>query len=754
MFVPEREQQTYRELMKQQNPNNSNQNYQNPAQIESPFSFDLPNFQSNYQNSYNQQYPSFPSAYSQASSSLNRDPLPNFMPTSLAPLHLNLVQYDINDENSIPSLPRQINRRSGVDPKSFGERVQSIQMRISEIESSNTQNVEMKERVESKMIPFLTKNIATLDNELEKIVSSKIKKHVDPVLELTTHNKEKLQQMNNRYSSLINTIEHNMGERVGQFNKFKTDFQEIIDLMKRNMRETRSDVKRMHHCIDMDLQRLSELEMNDANYIEQIGKYNTMFESYDSKATNSFLNYSKSITTLISTTQTQITSEIKKLSGARNVATAALHDQAELINTRGSDSIKQCQKFINQMMEDFQESINNLSQTISSSITETQIQTDEIATIISDKIDNVISDTDTSFTLLANEIITTITNIKTNTTKNRDVIESVINSEAKNCTKNHQIIRDKFKHFNEVVDKEQKFQMDTWKTEVDKMEDETREHIRKISQTMENDLVYIEGKKKEMTRVENLVEGLENSLSIARQQVFEAIAALQTNYENITNTLAETSAIFEHSINDIDNDIIKLEEIDRSNCVKKDDIIRQNEVYVNDLEERIHFIEHQLSVALSTMSEIDKNAASVPHSIAFSPAAITIQNLAENSNQDPQTIVLFPNEPIIDIPTQISKMESEDQKINEIKEKQKQQFEDDFISQTPTTERSHISEKSFSNSENGLDNSDQKVNQTNELNQRFEDDFITLSPKTPKETNESVTNSTEAFESSENITYE
>ena len=98
MFVPEREQQFYQQVRREQNPSFSNQNYQNQNQNNFSFNFNLPEYQNDQRKNYNQYYPSYPSAYSQASSTLNRDPLPNFMPTSIAPLNINLVPLEYNFE--------------------------------------------------------------------------------------------------------------------------------------------------------------------------------------------------------------------------------------------------------------------------------------------------------------------------------------------------------------------------------------------------------------------------------------------------------------------------------------------------------------------------------------------------------------------------------------------------------------------------------------------------------------------------------
>ena len=787
MFVPERERQReaklqqnrqyYEDLRQQIENKNKNKfsNFQNsqnpqnqqislnPARMQSisqqnRIQFENGNFQNFTQSRGNDAFhPSYPSAFSQASSTLNREPLPNFSTTTVAPLNIKLFDYS-EDNETLSSLPRQLNRRNGNDEASFSDRVKQIERDMKDIDSENKQNEEQSIRIESKVLPDIQRFINEIDNELEKTVSAKIPKQVEPVKELTVHNKEVLNALTTKFESIVETSDESLTSKKESFSKFIIKLQEIRDAAKRGLMEARSDAKRLKHCIDLDLQRLSEMEAVDASNIETIAKYNTIFERLDSQATTMYNDMTKDVTNATATSQKQISDEIKRLGDARIRAAGVLHDQAELINSRAAEGIKINQENITNIVSDFQTLTNDLSQNIASSIQETQNQADDMDNVISDKIDALINDADESFESLKSEVISTIKRIGSNVSIERDAIMSVIEKEGENREKNQNIIKEKMQSFTKTVEKEEKTQMENAKSKVEKMEKAGNDRMRDLLSPINLDVSYIMQKKVEMDRVENLVEGLENSISIARQQAFDSVGSLQANLEHVNDTLIQTQDVFKARVDEIEEALTTIENIDKSQMLKKEDIIRISNEINEDIDQRIHFIEHQLNVALSNIGEIDNKFTGETKTHGFMPATAALQLLAETTEK-PQTDVIITKEPNNDISSQIKKILHEDEIVDDQKEEENKESkeaeeeeeskeipqneeEDKETNDSPTKEKESLNEENSDESaKNKEEDSNVETNASKEETKEidFSDDFVSENSRKNTERNNEPT---------------
>ena len=628
--------------------------------------------------------------------------LPDFTKTSIAPLNLAVTNFQFD---TLPDLPRQMTHQNSIDPETFNDRLRSLQAQIDEQHNDYIHASESQDRLKSQQFPDMMQLINEIDNALQKTVNGRIPMHLKNINEMTGHNREILGSSDSNFSSLTNIIRDSMSERQNQISSFQSKLSEFVDSISNNILDVRADAGRQRDMLDLAQQKLSKLEKKDSQTIEYLSKSNTDFETVDNAATAKFLSLQRDVSGAVKFVAQQLSSQIQEESNVRVTAQSQLHGQAEEINKNAAEYIEKMQESISEMASIFQTSMSDLTTSISGAIEQTQQETEDRTSDLSNKIDSVVVDTDSTMKLMSNEIVSTISEIRDNFSMGRNTIETSISTENNARAKNHDIIKDKFVHLKNIIAREQDIQMTQVEGLCRDLEKNVTEYTQKVMIPINIDIEYIKAKKIEMDRVESMVETLETTLTQSRSQCFEAIASLQRSIDNIVGSTNEMKMSLNTRIEELNNDLQAIETINKTDLAMKNDVMNMQETVSNDTEDRIKFVEQQLAVALSNLSELTKGADEKPEPI-IQPGSVTLQMLVNKAREGDigQKDVEFPNKKPYGLPDV-------------------EEDEDDSKS-TKTKKRRHHRKHHHSHKENADDNVELEESVSNSKNDEVENDDV------------------------------
>ena len=663
---------------------------------------------------------SYSQSDSTARSNISSPHLSDFAKTSIAPLNLQVTNFNYD---TFPDLPKPMKHTNSVDPETFGERVRSIQSQMDEQKNDFVFATESQDRIKSQSFPSVFQLINEIENLLEKTVSAKIPNLLKNVNEMTDHNREILGTTDANFASISNVIRDSLSEKQTKISSFQTKLAEFVDSVSNSILDIRADSGRQRDMLDLMQQKLSKLEKKDAQTIEALSKSNSDFETVDGIATQRFSEIQRDISGVLQSVAQQLSAQIKQESLFRKDVTSQLHSQAEEINNNAASSINAMQESIVQLASAFQTSLNDLSSSITEAIEQTQQETEQMTQDVVAKIDSLVTDTDASIGSISHEIVTTIGDMRDSFSASRNSLETAMNSENVSRSRNHEAIKDKYSHFKNIVAKEQDIQMNHVEEMCEGMAKRMQEYSDKIMQPLNVDIAYIKAKKIEMDRVESMVEKLEAAVTQNRNQIFESIGSLQRSIDNISGSINETRISLSTKIDELNVDLQSIESCNKSDLAMKDDVMKNQEAVCNETEDRIKFVERQLSAALSNLSQLTIGS-DTPDTKIVEPGSVVLQSLVRNEgNETPQKDVEFKEE----LPDSLPNVEEDEGESNNNEDNNAVSVEEEEIKESKPKRRHrhhhrHTQENEAKNEEESKQDEEENVAQEEEQNNEEEEE--------------------------------
>lgn len=557
------------------------------------------------------------------------DPLPDFPQTTIAPLNLEVTRFAID---TVPDLPRPIVHTSAVDSGAFKDRLQLIQSQIDEQQAYYVKSNETAERLRSRTFPSIYQLIAEVDDLLDTTVSANIPGALKYVNELTTHNREQLNAASSNYGSLTDGLRESLDDRLRKSQQLENRLIEFSDGAKNGLLDIRADMGRSRDVLDSTMQKANKLEKRENSIIASLAHYNTEFETIDAKASASFTELVRNITAVTKSAPAQLAASIREASTAREQSAVIIHSQAEEVNKRASERIKEIQDTLSGLTDAFRNSLEDLSDSISDAITQTQNETETSSTDLSRQIDTVISETDANMKAVTAEVVSTISDIRSNFASARDSLESSVLSESQICKENHAAVIKKFDHLRSVVIREREIQESHIQTMLRDTIKNVNDHRTRLMQPAETNIQYIKAKRIDMDRVEAMIDSLEQKSAALRQQISDSISTLHRSIDDTRGYINEARTMAFQSIDSLVDDLKVLEGDDKTSLAKRDFIAEEEAKLNEDTEQRMKFIEKQLKMALQNLASITVGGEAEKSRITL-PSSVALQNLVDEKEQ-------------------------------------------------------------------------------------------------------------------------
>lgn len=599
MFIPERERQAanqqlrpYRGGQNQQYAQNYGYNQQN--------AYNRGNFQQMEQGSRGVDvYPrAYPSAYSQASSTLNRNPLPNFQNAGIAPININVVTYDADP---IPSLPRQI---PNTNESSFKSRFSLVQNRVEEQNETMKLQAEAAERILNRVIPHSESEMQKLDSLLENTITSRIPAALKPLQERSTKNRENLIKMQTNIVNMLSNVEETLSKKKEELQKFKTENQTLTDKSKTDMRISKDEAKQLTHVVGLLMNEISQYEQTGADFIERISKRNDDFEQCDQTVTNSFLKMQKSLTQAIQSYYEQIAIQLRKTADSRFHSLAILHNDAETINKRGTDSLKLLKQIISTMSVSFGEELSHLHLNLSSSIADTQSTDQQLLDDLDNKLDKLIEDSSRTFSLISSEIAATISNSRGTVSHSRGTFENLLSSEKSGLESTRNYIINKTDSFRTKVSSVLANTFSRLEMNAQNIARTANSHYSALSKPIDAGINELQSAAMRIEALENEIASFEESIKTARSQVSGAVSNLSKGVEGIMTSIAEVSTNIDAGFTEIDAIVHTLEgSLSREDLCMKEDIFENEQRISKKFDDRIALLEDNLGSVLKAIAD-------------------------------------------------------------------------------------------------------------------------------------------------------
>lgn len=569
------------------------------------------------------------------------DPLPDLPQTSIAPLNLEVTTFAID---TIPDLPRPIIHSSAIEPGAFRDRISSIQSQIDEQKGDYVKSMETAERLRSRTFPSISQLIAELDDILDTTVSGKIPNALKYVNDLTGHNKEQLNASASNFFSLTDGLKESLDDKLRKSQQLEHNITEFGDNAKNGLLDVRAEMGRTRDVLDATLQKANKLEKREGNIISELAKYNTEFEIVDTTASNSFTELVRNIVAVTKSAPAQLAASIREESSVRDQAAATIHLQAEEMNKRASERIKEIQDTLAAMTDAFKNSLEDLSSSISDAITQTQSETASSSADLSRQIDTVISETDSNMKSVTNEIVSTISEIRSNCQSARDSLEDSIVIESSVCSQNHKKVLEKFDHLKAVVIKERELQESHIQVMLRDCVKNSQDHRTRLMQPADVNIQYIKAKKIDMDRIESNLESLENKMNLLRQQINDSLNSLNRSIDDTRHYINEARSMTVDSLEMFTKDIDNLQNLDREKMANKSDISNEEEKFNQEVEQRVNFIEKQIMMAMQNLGQLTAGG-DVQEKAQNLPATIALENLV-NEDQKVPNLKVSDDEPV------------------------------------------------------------------------------------------------------------
>ncbi|EAY04125.1 hypothetical protein TVAG_125650 [Trichomonas vaginalis G3] len=667
MFIPERKRQalargqqqmqTRQGQMYPYNPQNINFNnkVQNQGDLQNYSQFAV-EYQQRGTESFNRAYPS---AYSQASSTLNRNPLPNFQNFGLSPININLAGYQ---PDPMPSLPRQLPNSNDRDISSLNSRFSIVQNLFNEQQTNIKLQSEAADRISSKILPFTESEISKLDNLLENSITSKIPSSLQPIQERTTRNRENLSKIQTNLSTMLSNIEDTLTEKKEDLNKFKSINQTLADSSKTELRIIKDETKQLSHVISILMQEISTHEQNGAEYIEKISKNNDDFENLDHTVTNSFVSTQKSLTHSIQDYYDQISAQVRKVADSRVHSIHILHNDAETINKRSSESLRLLKQIVSAMSVSFSEELSHVFSTLSSSISDTQSSDQKMLDNLDSRLDIVIDDSGRTAAVMTSEIIATVSNVRGNFSQTRNAIETILQKEADSVKKFQELVIAKGETFKQKSKSSLQNSMAKHEVNVDNAQRTAESQISALSKTVDKELNICLEQASNIKRLEDEISAIEESIETARSQVIGALSNLSKSVESCYSSITEVKTNIGVRVAEIEHELDVLEDSGWKEELCPKEILYQNEQRISkQFDDRISLFEENIVNVLKNIAEI---GGSEPKKMMdkILPASKELKELAENSfvKLNASQTIKFP----LEIPSEPPKLEFADDSKN------------------------------------------------------------------------------------------
>lgn len=567
----------------------------------------------------------YPSVYSAAGSSLNYEPLPNFVGTKIPPLNIAVTNFVME---AIPDLPRKMHHGSVVDPRTFPERIGTLRSQI-ELQLAELQRAtDVSDRIRINSFPDLNKAISELGDLLEKTVSAKIPSAISRVTELISHNRELVDTNSHLLNSQIETIKEILSDRNQTILSFGNRFSDFSEHTRSTIHDIKSEAGRAHDVQDFALQKILSLENRGNAMVEEIAHCNSSFADVDNEVTGKFTVTQRDVDNLLKTISQQLATEVKREAEQRVQASAVLHNQVEEVNKRATESILGLQTNIAEISELFSHSLTDLSSQISSAFEQTQVENDEVLNDVSARLDQLIMDTESCFDSFTSELVATVSDLRSIFTTNRTTLEDSFRQEAQTRERNHRLILSKYEHLRNIVAREEQVQTSKFQELCSKVQENASVHSKKISDPLVDDFVYIKTSANKIDKAEASLDSLETNMQTLENQVFESIAALQRSHQDLIQSVSDTRTSIMTDLDDISVTLSAFESSDKSNMVIKQEILDSAELVSSDTDARIKFIGTQLEQIMRNLSTFTLGENYTSH--ITTPSGSAVQSLPKN----------------------------------------------------------------------------------------------------------------------------
>lgn len=573
--------------------NDTNTNYSNNNDFNDNYSNDNNNYGNNYQSritnygSSHEDYYSIPTTPTIAPLSLNVQPPSSVMTTTymLGPT-TTMTRGALNTDKS-----------------TFPTRIDSLETRLFNLREELTVRTEKVNEFNDSIFPSIGRDINDLRNKIELESSQDIPIKTQPVRNSIKEQRNLIENANQIQREAHSNIGSSFSELNAKINGFLPQFNDLQETTKSSFVTLRGDISRQRNMLETSNSKIGKIDSQDRSIVSKLSAQNEDFNQIDQGLTQSFDNFQVNTNEIMLNISSQLAYDIQSESQKREVVSTKLQSQVSEVNNRSKSAISRLSQNISQL--DFKDSLEEISKQIASAMNVTNNDTDVKLTDLTRRFDSFLANCEENFVSIQNETVSTIDAIRKNHMGSKDVLEDCLEQEIRVRTKNANEIMTKYAQFRELVQQEEKLQMENCNRNFNDLTFQIKSSINDQTTPMYKDvhgavylISHIEETEAKLDKIERMINDANNNLR-------GKMSAFQIQFKNFLIQINNDRNSMMSKFDQIDKKIDLLQQKNNKNSIlKRTEIYAIQKVIETGLDAKVTSIEEEISQILKQIAAI------------------------------------------------------------------------------------------------------------------------------------------------------
>lgn len=573
--------------------NDTNTNNSNNNDFNDNYSNDNNNYGNNYQSritnygSSHEDYYSIPTTSTIAPLSLNVQPPSSVMTTTymLGPT-TTMTRGALNTDKS-----------------TFPTRIDSLETRLFNLREELTVRTEKVNEFNDSIFPSIGRDINDLRNKIELESSQDIPIKTQPVRNSIKEQRNLIENANQIQREAHSNIGSSFSELNAKINGFLPQFNDLQETTKSSFVTLRGDISRQRNMLETSNSKIGKIDSQDRSIVSKLSAQNEDFNQIDQGLTQSFDNFQVNTNEIMLNISSQLAYDIQSESQKREVVSTKLQSQVSEVNNRSKSAISRLSQNISQL--DFKDSLEEISKQIASAMNVTNNDTDVKLTDLTRRFDSFLANCEENFVSIQNETVSTIDAIRKNHMGSKDVLEDCLEQEIRVRTKNANEIMTKYAQFRELVQQEEKLQMENCNRNFNDLTFQIKSSINDQTTPMYKDvhgavylISHIEETEAKLDKIERMINDANNNLR-------GKMSAFQIQFKNFLIQINNDRNSMMSKFDQIDKKIDLLQQKNNKNSIlKRTEIYAIQKVIETGLDAKVTSIEEEISQILKQIAAI------------------------------------------------------------------------------------------------------------------------------------------------------
>lgn len=572
--------------------NDTNTNYSNNNDFNDNYSND-----NNYGNNYQSRITNYGSSHEDYYS----------IPTTptIAPLSLNVQPPSSVMTTTYMLGPTTTMTRGALntDKSTFPTRIDSLETRLFNLREELTVRTEKVNEFNDSIFPSIGRDINDLRNKIELESSQDIPIKTQPVRNFIKEQRNLIENANQIQREAHSNIGSSFSELNAKINGFLPQFNDLQETTKSSFVTLRGDISRQRNMLETSNSKIGKIDSQDRSIVSKLSAQNEDFNQIDQGLTQSFDNFQVNTNEIMLNISSQLAYDIQSESQKREVVSTKLQSQVSEVNNRSKSAISRLSQNISQL--DFKDSLEEISKQIASAMNVTNNDTDVKLTDLTRRFDSFLANCEENFVSIQNETVSTIDAIRKNHMGSKDVLEDCLEQEIRVRTKNANEIMTKYAQFRELVQQEEKLQMENCNRNFNDLTFQIKSSINDQTTPMYKDvhgavylISHIEETEAKLDKIERMINDANNNLR-------GKMSAFQIQFKNFLIQINNDRNSMMSKFDQIDKKIDLLQQKNNKNSIlKRTEIYAIQKVIETGLDAKVTSIEEEISQILKQIAAI------------------------------------------------------------------------------------------------------------------------------------------------------